>query len=124
MDELNWKPPQTISRSGSEASTRAPDSKLKKQSNVPSQGLSPPPTRTLHNRFPLSQDVQSDIARLDELLQSLTKHAGEDRFTITIFDAHSEVHIRFPQHTTRYASVLVEELQNLLGKDALSVERG
>jgi len=124
MDELNWKPPQTISRSGSEASTRAPDSKLKKQSNVPSQGLSTTPNRTLHIRFPLSQDVQSDIARLDELLQSLTKHAGEDRFTITIFDAHSEVHIRFPQHTTRYASVLVEELQNLLGKDALSVERG
>jgi len=123
-NELSWTPTYGATTSSTKPASASPTNGSGKK-NATSQSPSKAETihRTLHIRFPLTEDAQADVARLDEILALLGRFAGEDRFTITIFDAHDQIRVIFPQGRTGYCSDLVAELQRLLGEDCLSVER-
>jgi DNA polymerase-3 subunit alpha len=122
--ELSWTPTYGQSESRPRpAPATAANGNGKDKSHPEPPAVSPTLTRTLHIRFSLTEDARLDASRLDETLQLLAEFPGEDRFTITIFDAHDQVRILFPGRKTRYCSDLVERLQRLLGKECLTVER-
>ena len=81
------------------------------------------PLRTLRIRFRLTSDPAEDVRRLDALMQLLESHPGEDPFSIEVLQAEETLRLRFPNRRTRYSSELVTRLRELLGDDALVVER-
>jgi len=126
-DEINWTPSYNIQPPARPAPTPTTTDNGGKPEQVaaPKAPLSDkaPILRTLHIRFPLTEDERLDAARLDDVLTALASYPGSDHFTITIFDAHDVSLIAFPDRTTHYCSDLVAGLQRLLGKDSLTVER-
>ncbi len=122
--EIVWTPTYEQSTPSSESAT--PSSA---HGNSPENGLAAAPPakasrrRTLHIRFSLTEDARLDAQRMDEALTLLADFSGDDHFTLTIFDAHDEIRINFPERKTRYCPDLVAALQRLLGKNCLTVER-
>ena len=81
------------------------------------------PLRTLQIRFALTEDPQLDIVRLDDVMALIEKFPGDDPFTMTVFTAHENVQLAFPERRARYCPEFVEGLRRLLGRDSLTVIR-
>jgi len=81
------------------------------------------PPRTLHIRLSLTGDEAADAQRLDALMRLLETYPGDDPFYLEITNASETVRVGFPNRTTRYCPELVAALRQLLGEDALNVER-
>ena len=109
-DTFDWTPTYN---------TEPPQKRERPQSSAPRPTL----RRTLNIRFTLTEAPQLDIARLDDVMQLLEQHSGEDTFIITLVDAGGTQAIHFPQRQTGYSADLVAGLQRLLGQNALSVMR-
>ncbi len=124
--EIAWTPtyaqPDLTSRPAP-ASSNGGNGKETPPAAPPAPAPAPTRRRTLHIQFSLTEDARLDASRLDETLKLLSSFAGDDRFTITIFDARDKVRVVFPNRKTRYCSDLVSGLQRLLGKECLTVER-
>ncbi|RUA16289.1 MAG: hypothetical protein DSY55_04500 [Clostridia bacterium] len=81
------------------------------------------PLRTLHIRFALTEDPQLDASRLDDVMALVEKFSGDDPFTMTVFTAHEDMKLIFPERRARYCPEFVEGLRRLLGHDSLTVIR-
>jgi len=123
-DEIMWTPAYNLTSSPPDPTPPTPtNGNGKEQARSDPPPAVAAPRRTLHIRFSLTEDARLDAARLDDTLALLADYPGEDRFTITFFDASDEIRIIFPDRTTRYAPDLKAGLQRLLGKDCLTVTR-
>lgn len=123
-DEIAWTPTYNQTPASPEP---PPPPSANGNGNGKDQPAAPPADaarrRTLHIRFSLTEDARLDAERMDDTLSLLTEFPGEDNFTVTVFNAHDEISIIFPQRKTRYCPELVEGLQRLLGDECLTVER-
>ena len=122
-NEISWTATWDLDKDDEPELPSSPSGNGKTKAQTAPRPDTPSPRRTLHIRFTLTEDARADSERLDETLALLASFAGEDRFTITIIDASDQTRIVFPNRTTRYCSDLVAGLQELLGKDCLSVKR-
>ena len=81
------------------------------------------PLRTLRIHFRLSGDDDADQRRLDALMRLLESYPGQDPFYLHIARGDEALRVDFPRRTTRYGPELVTDVRQLLGEDALQVER-
>ena len=90
--------------------------------------MSPPPApsqplRPLTIHFPLTQSPEQDTQRLDALMELLARYPGQDPYHLLIQQGDQTLRIDFPQRQVRYCGDLVTELRDLLGPNAITVQR-
>jgi hypothetical protein len=67
-------------------------------------------------------DLEGDSKLLEEVYHILTRYRGKDKFTIYLESESQSVVLEFPEAWTNYCPELEEELLNLLGPGALTVQ--
>lgn len=67
-------------------------------------------------------DKERDSLKLRRIHGLLISYPGEDQFEFTVHEANRQYQLRFPNHTTGYCVALEQQLQGLLGPNAVRVE--
>jgi DNA polymerase-3 subunit alpha len=85
----------------------------------------PPPVRTVHVTLTRSGEQAQDVKMLRRIHGLLVETRGTDRFTIRLTGGtRKPVELAFPNDTTRYSPELMQQLKDVLGPDAITVESG
>ncbi len=70
-----------------------------------------------------SGDPKRDARRLRRVYGLLTSYPGNDRFALHVYESSRRYHLEFPNSTTGYCAELHGQLDRLLGKEMVRVER-
>lgn len=77
---------------------------------------------TITLQFRVSEDVEADKKRLNQIMKICTEFVGQDRFEIVLDYGAKHVVLDFPSKTTRYCPELLTALRSLLGDDGVQLQ--
>ncbi len=74
-----------------------------------------PQRRTVRITFRRSGSLDTDRRRLSDLVETLSRYTGEDRFEILVEAGLSRYQLDFPNNRTRFCAQLEADLTERLG---------
>ncbi|MBC7263841.1 MAG: DNA polymerase III subunit alpha [Chloroflexi bacterium] len=77
----------------------------------------------IHVFLKCSDDPQQDISQMRQIYQLLLDENGTDRFSLHLMQGPRNVQLDFPNAKTHFTPELAATLTNILGPDAVKVER-